>query len=26
MTPFHDYFGISWYVYLLIWSSLVVGS
>ena len=26
MTPFHDYFGISWYVYLLIWSLIAIGA
>ena len=26
MTPFHDYFGISWYIYLLIWSFIAIGA
>ena len=26
MTPFHDYFGISWYVFLLIWSAIAIGA
>ena len=26
MTPFHDYFGISWYVFLIIWSAIAIGA
>ena len=26
MTPFHDYFGISWYIFLLIWSFIAIGA
>jgi len=26
MTPFHDYYGIEWYLILLVWSAIALGS